>query len=129
MPPIVIVFNVKRLVEKGATDLLYRWQLIAHKLNPNLFIRAMPQVVNGTQAGKKTIEVSFIGQFLGQTNRLLNLVKNSFPELGLLKSDCFEMPWINTTLFWNYYPVETPIEVLLQKHGPPQFSARANQIM
>ena len=29
------------------------------------------------------------------------------------------MPWVNITLFWNSYPAGTSLDVLLQRHGPP----------
>nr|KYP51212.1 Reticuline oxidase-like protein [Cajanus cajan] len=65
------------------------------------------------------VVVSFIGQFLGKINRLLPLVNESFPELGLKQSDCTEMPWVNTTLFWFDLPIGTPIEALLPTDQEP----------
>ncbi|KAJ1388095.1 FAD-binding, type 2 [Sesbania bispinosa] len=117
--PEVTVFRVKRTVEEGATDVVYKWQLIATKLHEDLFIRAMPEVVNGTQKGEKTIQVTFIGLFLGQTDKLLPLLNESFPELCLLPSDCIEIPWINSTLYWYNYPIGTPIEALLDVPKDP----------
>ncbi|KAI4299284.1 hypothetical protein L6164_032758 [Bauhinia variegata] len=99
VPLKVTVFHVKKTIEEGATDVVYQWQLVATKLHEDLFIRVMLEVVNGTQeAGKKTIQVSFVGQFLGQIDSLSPLVNESFPELGLQKSDCIEMPWVNSSL-------------------------------
>ncbi|KAL2343956.1 hypothetical protein Fmac_005241 [Flemingia macrophylla] len=113
VPPQVTVFSVKKSVAEGATDLVYKWQHVASKLDRDLFLRVQPAVVNGT------VVVSFIGEFLGQTNRLLPLVSKSFPELGLKQSDCIEMPWINSTLFWFGVPVGTPIEGLLPTGKEP----------
>ncbi|KAG5010531.1 hypothetical protein AAZX31_07G175200 [Glycine max] len=110
--PKVTVFKVMRNLEleDGAKGLVYKWQLIATKLHEDLFIRVMHDVVDGTQnANKKTIQVTFIGLFLGQGDQMLSLVNESFPELGLEQSDCIEMPWINSTLYWFNYPVGTPI--------------------
>ncbi|KAL2343950.1 hypothetical protein Fmac_005235 [Flemingia macrophylla] len=112
VPPQVTVFNVKRPVTEGATDVVYKWQQVAPKLDKDLFIRAEPDVVNGT------VVISFIGQFLGQIDRLIPLVSNSFPELGLKKSDCTEMPWVNSTLNWFGAPV-TPLENLLPTGKEP----------
>lgn len=41
------------------------------------------------------------------------MLNETFPELGLLHSDCTEMPWINSTLYWDGYPIGTRIEALL----------------
>ncbi|KAK4271427.1 hypothetical protein QN277_020127 [Acacia crassicarpa] len=120
VPPQVTVFRVKKTVEQGATDLVYKWQLVASELDNDLFIRVMPLVINETKDGqKKTIQVSFIGQFLGKIDRLIPLMNKSFPELGLKETDCAEMPWVNSTLFWYDYPIGTPIEELLVKNKQP----------
>ncbi|RHN50404.1 putative tetrahydroberberine oxidase [Medicago truncatula] len=118
--PQVIVFDVKRYVSEGATDIVYKWQLIAPKLHKDLFIRVQPNVVQIGQEGKKVVQVSFIGQFLGKIERLLVLLSKKFPELGLNKSDCFSMPWINSTLFWHDKPIGTPLEALLDEPKDPQ---------
>ncbi|KAB1206614.1 Tetrahydrocannabinolic acid synthase [Morella rubra] len=116
VPANVTVFNVKRTLEENATDVVYRWQHVADKLPKDLFIRAMPQVVNASEKGKKTIQISFIGHFLGQIKRLLPLMNERFPELGLQKNDCTEMSWIESTLFWAYLPT-TPTDALLKRTG------------
>ncbi|XP_057417997.1 berberine bridge enzyme-like 17 [Lotus japonicus] len=116
--PKVTVFKVRRTLEKGATDVVYKWQLIATKLQEDLFIRTMFEVVNSTQ-NKKTIQVTFIGLFLGKINDLFPLLNETFPELALLRSDCSEIPWINSTLYWANYPIGTPIESLLDVPKEP----------
>ncbi|TQD86655.1 hypothetical protein C1H46_027781 [Malus baccata] len=121
VPAKVTVFNIQRTLEQGATDVIYKWQYIAPKLPKDIFIRAMPQVKNTTN-GTKTVEVSFIGHFLGQTANLLQLLNARFPELGLQKNDCFEMSWLESTIFWADFPVGTPIDVLLDRpNGPAVF--------
>ncbi|KAK7319605.1 hypothetical protein RJT34_04328 [Clitoria ternatea] len=117
--PNVTVFRVKRTLEDGATDLVYKWQLIATEFPENLFLRSTFEVVNCTQGGKKTLQVSFIGLFLGQSGTMLNLLNESFPELGLVQSDCTEMPWVNSTLYWSNYPNGTSIEALLDVPEEP----------
>ncbi|KAJ1388094.1 FAD-binding, type 2 [Sesbania bispinosa] len=118
VPPEVTIFNVKRNVEEGATEIIYKWQLIATKLHEDLFIRAQFDVVNGKE-GKKTVQISFIGQFLGTIDRLLTLVNDRFPELGLEQSDCTQMPWVNSTLIWAEFPNGTPLETLLAEPKEP----------
>ncbi|KAJ1388092.1 FAD-binding, type 2 [Sesbania bispinosa] len=118
VPPEVTVFKVNRKVEEGATDIVYKWQLIATNLHEDLFIRAQIGVVDGKE-GKKTVQISFIGLFLGTIDRLLPLVNESFPELGLQQCDCTQMPWVNSTLFWANKPNGTPLETLLAEPKDP----------
>jgi hypothetical protein len=76
--PQVTVFNVKGNFSEGAIDVVYKWQLIAPKLHKDLFIRVQHNVVKIGEGGKKAVQISFIGQFLGTIERLLYLVSESF---------------------------------------------------
>ncbi|KAE8685636.1 putative Reticuline oxidase precursor [Hibiscus syriacus] len=109
VPAKVTVFNVPFTLEQGATDVAFKWQQVAPKLPDDLFIRLQPTVVNGT------IVVKFIGMFLGESNRLVPLVNRSFPELNLMKSDCKEMSWLESILYWDNFPPGTPVEALLNR--------------
>ena len=119
VPEIVTVIHVDRFLEQGATDIVYQWQQVAHNLDNDLFIRAMPQVVNGSRPHEKTVKVSFIGFFLGQMDRLLHLVNESFPLLGLKQNECKELSWIESTIFWADFPYGTSIDVLLNRPSKP----------
>ncbi|XP_058733895.1 berberine bridge enzyme-like 17 [Vicia villosa] len=120
VPQQVTVFNVKRTVKDGAADIAYKWQLVAPKFDKDLFIRAHHEVVRIGKQSKKEVQVSFIGLFLGTIDRLLPLVSDSFPELGLKKTDCFSMPWVNSTLFSYLKPIGTPLEALLDEPKNPK---------
>ncbi|CAO2815219.1 unnamed protein product [Amaranthus hypochondriacus] len=120
VPETVTVFNVPRSLEQGATDVVLQWQRVASKIDRKLFIRVQPQLIE--DEGKKTIEVSFIGLYLGRADALVSLVNKSFPLLGLKSKDCKEMAWIETTLFWNGNSDGTPIEVLLDRTPSPSYS-------
>ncbi|XP_027348371.1 berberine bridge enzyme-like 17 [Abrus precatorius] len=125
VPEEVTVFRVKKTVAEGATDVVYKWQQVAAELHEDLFIRVQVNVVNGT------VQLSFIGLFLGQFDGLAPLVNEKFPELGLKQSDCTQMPWINTTLFWADLPIDTPIEALLSvPKEPPSvyFKAKSDYV-
>ncbi|KAJ6950802.1 berberine bridge enzyme-like 17 [Populus alba x Populus x berolinensis] len=115
VPEKVTVFKVDRTLEEGATDIFYQWQQVSTELDKDLFIRAMPQVANGSQEGTKTISISFYALFLGQSEALLSMMNKSFPKLGLQQKDCIEMRWIESTLFWNDLPIGTSIDVLLNR--------------
>ncbi|KAF2317924.1 hypothetical protein GH714_041247 [Hevea brasiliensis] len=97
IPEKVTVFRVGRTLEQGATDIVYRWQEVAPKLDNDLFIRAMPTIANGTRKGEKTIQ----------------------------RKDCEEVSWIESTLFWAEFPKGTPIDVLLQRPSATLFLSKA----
>lgn len=128
VPEKVTVFNVGKTTDQatsqGATDVIYKWQQVAPKLPGELFIRAMPKVVNGSRPLEKTILVSFIGMFLGQISSLIPLMNQQFPELGLRAEDCHEMSWVESTLFWDEYPIGTSINVLLNRSTDVKFSSK-----
>jgi hypothetical protein len=115
---VVTVFRVERTLEENATDIVYQWQHVAHKINEDLFIRLLLDVVKESPSGEKTVRASFIGFFLGDSERLLSITAESFPELGLLKSDCIETSWLESILFWADFPVGTPIDVMLSRTPP-----------
>ncbi|XWS50557.1 hypothetical protein CRYUN_Cryun12cG0096900 [Craigia yunnanensis] len=64
--------------------------------------------------GKKTIQASFSALFLGKVDNLLSLMEKRFPELGLVKQDCFEMSWIQSVLYFGQFPIENS-EILLDR--------------
>ncbi|KAL4388205.1 hypothetical protein GQ457_09G000670 [Hibiscus cannabinus] len=114
VPPKITVFTVQRTLSQGATELAYRWQQVAPKLPKDLFIRLQPEPINNNN-NNKTIRVSFIGHFLGQTDRLVQLMNANFPELGLTQNDCLEMSWVESALYWAGFPNGTSIDVLLDR--------------
>ncbi|KAK9756049.1 hypothetical protein RND81_01G069700 [Saponaria officinalis] len=118
VPEIITVFRIHKTLEQDATSVVLQWQQVATKLDKNLFIRVEPQV-QFLQGGRKTVRVSFIGTYLGRAESLVPIMNTNFPILGLIKSDCIEMSWIKTSLFWNNLPQTTPIEVLLQRTPSP----------
>ncbi|KAL5977051.1 hypothetical protein ACLOJK_021390 [Asimina triloba] len=100
VPPTVTVFTVSKTLEQGATKLVEKWQSIAHEFPEDLFLRIIIQPKNGTQPGSRTVEVLFNCLFLGTVEKLLPLMNERFPDLGLNKTDCSEMPWIESVLYF-----------------------------
>ncbi|GLT35658.1 hypothetical protein SLA2020_100910 [Shorea laevis] len=115
VPEIVTVFTVGKTIEEGATYLTVKWQQIADKIDDDLFLRLIVAPVNGSQPGTKTVNTSFIAMFLGESERLLTLMNDSFPELGVQKKDCIEMKWVESIPYWAGFPNGTSIDVLLDK--------------
>ncbi|KAJ4832994.1 hypothetical protein Tsubulata_005295 [Turnera subulata] len=119
VPPTVTVFNVPRTLEQGATKLVHRWQYISHKLPQDIFIRIVIQNVGGDNnhhaTQKKTVLATFNSLFLGDKDRLVSLMDESFPELGVEASDCLEMSWVDSTVYFAGFARGSPLEVLLDK--------------
>ncbi|CAN1226511.1 Berberine bridge enzyme-like 17 [Linum grandiflorum] len=59
--------------------------------------------------------VSFIGEYLGRVKDLVQLLNESFPELGFKEEDGKEMSWLDSVLFWVPFPEGTPAEALLSR--------------
>lgn len=112
VPPIVTGFNIRRTLEEGATKLIHKWQHIAHKLHEDLFIRVLAQ---NSGANSKTIQVTFNSLFLGGIDRLIPMMNERFPELGLQAKDCTEMSWVESFLYFNGHNEYDPLEVLLNR--------------
>ena len=113
VPPTVSTFNIKKTLEQRATKLVNKWQFNLDKLHEDLFIRVINQNVgNGTQ---KTVQASFNSLFLGGVDKLVPLMNESFPELGLQVENCTEMNWIQSILFFNGFQTSEPLEVLLDR--------------
>ncbi|KAH6782294.1 hypothetical protein C2S51_007587 [Perilla frutescens var. frutescens] len=117
VPETVTVFTMVRTLEQNATQLIHRWQYIAPKMDKDLFIGININGVRSTQQGKSTttIHASFFSLFLGGIDRLLSLMQESFPELGLVREDCAEVSWIQSVVCVAGFPSETPPQALLNR--------------
>ncbi|OVA11528.1 FAD linked oxidase [Macleaya cordata] len=87
-----------------------KWQFIADRLHEDVYIGLTMTVSNGSRAGEKTVLAQFSFMFLGGTDRLLRLMEESFPELGLNRSDCIEMSWVESHVY--FYAPGRPVEFL-----------------
>ncbi|XP_027333581.1 berberine bridge enzyme-like 22 [Abrus precatorius] len=112
VPPIVTGFNIQRTMEHGATKLIHMWQYIAHELHEDLFIRIIAQ---NSGDSSKTFHATFNSLFLGGVDKLIPLMNESFPELGLQAKDCIEMSWIESVLYFAGYNKGDPLELLLNR--------------
>ncbi|XP_074355235.1 berberine bridge enzyme-like 26 [Apium graveolens] len=99
VPSTVTVFNFAKIMDKDTTKLLYKYQQIAHKVDEDLFLRVIFRLVDAAIQGKKTVQTSYNALFLGRTERLLKIMNQSFPELGLKQENCTEMSWLESVLF------------------------------
>nr|XP_007148667.1 hypothetical protein PHAVU_005G004700g [Phaseolus vulgaris]ESW20661.1 hypothetical protein PHAVU_005G004700g [Phaseolus vulgaris] len=122
VPPIVTVFNVERTLEEGANNLIHRWQYTAPELHEDLFIRIVAQ---NSGDKSKTFKATFNSLFLGGIDKLIPLMNESFPELGLQAKDCTEMNWIQSVLFIAGFNRDDPLELLLNRITTSKSSFKA----
>ncbi|XP_010667595.2 berberine bridge enzyme-like 8 [Beta vulgaris subsp. vulgaris] len=118
VPEVVTVFRVSRTMEENAISIVLQWQETSSIIDNDLFLRLTMDVIDGgdmINKGKKTVRATFIALFLGDSTRLNSLMRDQFPKLKLQESDCHEMSWIESVLFWADYPSGAPLEVLLQR--------------
>ncbi|KAH1075457.1 hypothetical protein J1N35_027785 [Gossypium stocksii] len=88
---------------------------IAHKLPEEIHSTIAITRVNLSEDEKMTIQASFRSLFLGSIDELVRLLEKKFPELGLVKEDCFEMSWAESKLYSFLFTVRLPLETLLNR--------------
>ncbi|KAI3787254.1 hypothetical protein L1987_41598 [Smallanthus sonchifolius] len=109
VPPIVTVFSVSKTIE-GGTQLINKWQHIAHNVTEDLFINLLITPVL----------VTFNSLFLGTADQLVKIVSDEFPELGLEKKDCSEMSWIESVVYHSINLKGESIEALVERRPSPK---------
>ncbi|GMP73917.1 hypothetical protein CsSME_00031506 [Camellia sinensis var. sinensis] len=65
VPYPVTIFTLDSTLEQNATNLVHKWQYIAHKFPQELFIRVLVRRVNSSQDGKKKNNPGYIHSNLG----------------------------------------------------------------
>ncbi|KAL8209845.1 hypothetical protein R6Q57_006577 [Mikania cordata] len=114
VPEVVTVFNIERTEEQNLSMIAERWVQVADKLDDNIFLRMIFSVRNNTNVGK-IVSAGFPTLYLGNSRNLVNLLDKDFPELGLQESDCIEMSWVESVLYYTGFPSGTPTSVLLSR--------------
>jgi hypothetical protein len=104
VPPKVTMFRVPKTLAEGAVDILTKWQVVAPALPEDLFIRVLVQ--------KDSAE--FQSMYLGTCDTLLPLMSSRFPELGLNRTHCKEMTWIQSVP-WIYLGSTATVEDILNR--------------
>ncbi|XWS48427.1 hypothetical protein CRYUN_Cryun13aG0075700 [Craigia yunnanensis] len=122
VPATMTVCTVRRTLEQNAIKLIHRWQYVAHKLPDGIYSSLALNRVNSSQNGTKTVLASFRSLFLGGIDKLVALMQERFPEVGLVKEDCIEMSWIESILYFGRIQNES-LEILLDRNSrAPLFS-------
>ncbi|XP_074341129.1 tetrahydroberberine oxidase-like [Apium graveolens] len=144
VPEFVTVFQVQRTLEQNATEVLDRWQTVSPKLPKDVEIRVvastvwkyMPnedrKTVQDVGSGKlrdnakKTVSLTFVGSFLGRQQGLLSLMKEKFPELGLVAQECSEVSYIQSVLLFSLFSAtDSPVGLLNRTRPSIAFKAKS----
>ncbi|KAM7505052.1 hypothetical protein LguiB_003956 [Lonicera macranthoides] len=122
VPEVVTVFQVNRTLEENATSLVYKWQTVANQISDDLYmrVRLRSAVINSTSSNR-TVRAVFEALYLGGVDSVLDLMHESFPELGLVREDCTATTWIRSTLEFSGFSDTDPIDVMLNRTAPPRF--------
>ncbi|XP_073061223.1 berberine bridge enzyme-like 21 [Primulina eburnea] len=113
VPPVVTVFRLERFQNGTAADSVFQYQQIVEKMDNDLFIRVLLQPI--TRNKVRSVRATFIGMFLGDSARLVSITDSQFPVLELKQSDCKEMSWIDSVLFWTNFDNTTAPSALLSR--------------
>ncbi|KAJ3692119.1 hypothetical protein LUZ60_012469 [Juncus effusus] len=116
VPKTVTVFTINKTLDRGAVGLVHKWQYIAHKMSKDIFLKVdiVPKM-NGSDSGSV-----FKSLFLGMCTDLLNYMQKHFPELGVKRSDCREMSWIQSVVYFAGFGDSDPHEILLNRGLQPK---------
>ncbi|XP_059301972.1 LOW QUALITY PROTEIN: tetrahydroberberine oxidase-like [Lycium ferocissimum] len=118
VPEKVTVFTLDKTLEQNATKLVHKWQYVGSRFHEDLFIRILISRLNSSSQGgnnNQTIIASFNSMFLGEIDRLLPIMQENFPELGLRREECIEMSWIESTLYFAGFSRGESLDVLLNR--------------
>ncbi|KAL3635061.1 hypothetical protein CASFOL_022115 [Castilleja foliolosa] len=113
VPETVTTFAVSQTLEQNATKLIHRWQYVAPNLPNDLTIVVIVSKVNTSD--RQTIQATFTTLYLGSVDTLIPLLQNRFPELGVRREDCNEMSWVQSTLLFSGYSLESSTDVLTNR--------------
>ncbi|KAM3681480.1 hypothetical protein ACJW31_12G000500 [Castanea mollissima] len=101
VPPTVTVFTVSRPGTKShVAELVNKWQYVAPYLEDNFYLSCFVGA-NLPEAISPGISASFNGFYLGPRSKAISILKQVFPELGIVEEDCKEMTWIESVVFFS----------------------------
>ncbi|KAL6573459.1 hypothetical protein OROHE_001918 [Orobanche hederae] len=111
VPETVTLFTVSRTLKQNATQLIHRWQYVAPNLPDDILISISVLPTNSS-----AVQAIFTSLYLGRVDSLLQLLEQSFQELGVTREDCTEVSWIQSTLFFGGYSIGESPQVLTSRN-------------
>ncbi|KAL4011852.1 hypothetical protein IC575_028916 [Cucumis melo] len=99
VPALVTICSTIKNLEGDAVKVIHQWQYVANKLHEDIFLGIVLTGGNtSTQGGIKKPTATFYSLFLGKVDELVATLSTTFPEFGLIKQDCLEVRWVESTL-------------------------------
>lgn len=125
VPSVVSVFTVRQLLRRdedkqAMVRLLTKWQLVAHALPDDLFVKVAIEPKVDEDNGERRPLVVFKSMFLGNCSGMIAQMDKHLPELDIKSSDCREMNWLQSMLYFYGYTNGQPAEVLLDRTLQPK---------
>ncbi|WVZ24782.1 hypothetical protein V8G54_003326 [Vigna mungo] len=74
VPSTVTVFNVERILEENASEIIQKLQLVANKLEQHIYLRMDLVKANSSQHGKLALQANFVSMFQGGVDELIPLM-------------------------------------------------------
>ncbi|KAM0934682.1 putative oxygen oxidoreductase covalent FAD-binding, berberine/berberine [Dioscorea sansibarensis] len=133
VPSVVTGFIVNRPGSvRFISSLVHKWQRVGPSFPDEFYLSVfigagLPQMVNRTTTG---LSVTFNGLFLGPRSEALEILNRWFPELGLSESDCEEMSWIESVVFFSGLGPNRTVEDLKDRvlHVRKFFKAKSDYV-
>ncbi|XP_074351604.1 tetrahydroberberine oxidase-like [Apium graveolens] len=129
VPKTVTVYKVYRTVEQNLTSIFHRYQSVATKLPNELVIKADGQSIvsnDSRRSDKRTVRFLFEALYLGGVDKMLSVMQQQFPELGVVRKDCFEVSWLEAMVYFSGFELFTPPEILLNITVLPRPAFKSN---
>ncbi|KAG6485289.1 reticuline oxidase-like [Zingiber officinale] len=105
VPSRVAAFIINR---PGSTpriaQLFHKWQLVAPNLPDEFYLSAFVGAGLPESGEVGGMSATFKGFYLGPASEALSIMTQTFPELQLADSDCHQMSWIESVVFFSGLP-------------------------
>ncbi|WOL05455.1 reticuline oxidase-like [Canna indica] len=130
VPARVTAFIVNR---PGSTpqvaELIHKWQLVAPSLPDEFYLSAF--VGAGLpESDHVGMSATFKGFYLGPKPEAISIMTRAFPELKLSNSECHEMSWIESVVFFSGLPNGSTVSDLKNRilGGKKSFKAKSDYV-
>ncbi|XP_004292414.1 PREDICTED: reticuline oxidase-like isoform X1 [Fragaria vesca subsp. vesca] len=104
VPQTVTVFVASRAGNKShVANLVDKWQHVAPYLEDDFYISCFvgAGLPEAKTSGTTGISATFKGFYLGPRSSAMSTLDQVFPDIGIVKEDCKEMSWIESTVFFS----------------------------
>ncbi|KAL2931601.1 Reticuline oxidase [Bienertia sinuspersici] len=129
VPPKVSACQVSRIGDfNNMSQLVHTWQYVGPYLNDLFYISIFLQ---GNNDGNRShISATFGVQYLGERNEAIYVIENKFPELRLMKSECKDLSWIESVLYFSGLGERSTINDLTKRYpgGKNNFKAKSDYV-